>query len=75
MLRRMLIAWMMALTGLQGTAVAQEGPVSAETGGSSWQQDYGTVSAIKVSGNVRIESAAVLAAVQLKLGEQAQASN
>ena len=74
MLRRMLIAWMMALTGLQGTAVAQEGPVSAETGGSSWQQDYGTVSAIKVSGNVRIESAAVLAAVQLRVGEQAQAS-
>ena len=76
MLRRMLIAWMAALLGLHGAAFAQDSQATSESdsGAVSWQQDFGVVSAIKVSGNVRIEAAAVLAAVQLRVGEQAEAS-
>ena len=76
MLRRLIIIMMTLGVALQGVAFAQEtgADPSIEQGAVSWQQDFGVVSAIKVSGNVRIEAAAVLAAVQLRVGEQAEAS-
>jgi outer membrane protein insertion porin family len=55
---------------------AEAAPVPEEAAGSAgpidWNAPYGEVERIAVQGNLRIETAAVLAAVQLRVGERVQ---